>query len=1591
MHLLLSPKRKRSCKSTSSKKTASNRQPNSTQSLDSTASALSSPVESPSRLPKSYDDAVLRKNEAFSDSRYELFLNESELQLSKSIQGSSHQNSTKFSSIGTTTPPSSCSSRYHTRSTIIGSPSKISCMARSGLKSDSLSPSLLSPSPESSPESISNFGKDANTVTTTLDRTLPDPFIEIERSSSKKSSQKIGNVGNNDTLKCLRSSLGSVRNTNQSGSISTKNVVCGTSILLGVGSEDGRGKRGRVGSFPTNVSKSNSHHTFICPGSADLRPKMDDWVSSFEGESDDEKSSSNSSIINQKWGNSKPKNKLEHGKRVNGGIEKIHGYGLRSSKSSLFRGSGSDDDQFQHGHHNEQDHDIQHHQLSNLSDSHDFEGKLSELHVGRRSRTIFGDSSTLSFNTDFPDETTSFVDALISTNYVPDITPFSGKDLDLGSCSSESENAQLKGISHETVNMEKTLNPNFVSEISRSLDRLGSTLVVTGNPYTNSRPICSSNSSSACPSNTKSSITSCHSGLSSSCTSTCPSPLNHHVQRMYGSIPRSLQSNVLEENVKMTKSDVIGERGGVRRGAGVAEFQVPRSRLLWSPEKERRGCMEDLIERKESMNILSNKVEKHSLGQSRNNGFESPKKNKYWEPDSRKSIRKDDENRNEKEEENGNGNGNDDDKLFMRFAKFDNQKNYDNELNSQFSCSCSGSGSVSMSPSKGYPIHSPTFSPSSSPSPSSSISNIYPQHLSHSPISAKNSRSKSLISSSSRNLFSSCQSSPNSRNDKNINKIINDNSSNDIDSHNDNDNEKNSVDDFRRYYHYEGNDIHCNNENQCDKESDDKSYHKKVIIQNIYSMNTNKTTDKEIRSNIHPPSSSLTRTPPRPSNNTTHTHRTTHRTPHRSERDHTLGDLGTPVSEAGSPADIDMDTYIHSDHMDGGFSHRNSIELHSEIKIRNIVNNNNKFGNSNDDNTVDNDKRTMLSNDLSGVLTAIENHVTNGTRDSNYNLSSSTSGSVDAECSEYGFVQTLQTDSKDCINTTDGEMNSYLTNTNDDSINISMRRSSNDINLISNDCYNLKDFQIQKNNNNEGNKNNIIESARTLGQLDLLFHSSLDVHPSYSSPFTTKNTWSDGSISLHDTEIEDDDEDMDSKKNDRKSCLKFRGESLNSPMNQDNDIDDDVTNNYDNNDNGNNSDNKKKNNIYNNNNINSNYNNNNADTSYTFSGNTTTCCTDNSNHNDNTFNNNNNNNNNKTVEKGIEINQIKNKIVIGNQIQVIRPLPEQSAFDQCGMSPRLPFSNNQINNDDNDNIKTYNSNYNTQRNYSNISKNIDNNNNNNNNDKNNYNVINNNSTSGKVDKTNVVNAKMADKINSNIHHSNRGIMDPRTPLKSVCPATPMRTPSWQKEKELDVDFGDLFSDSKSSEKKNKSHHRNSHEKSNINCSYNDITHNDNTECMLDTLSLMSNRVLISLSDSIVSKDVSFHRDFEHEGFLGSGTFADVFKAREKNGKLYAVKKSKRQFRSKKDRTLLMSEVIVMKKLGVLGPCDYIVQLVRAWQEDGYFFVQIDLAERGTLKDLFISISLNGKFLFESTIWHIIHDVSAGLQHIHNCGIVHLGM
>eukprot|EP01041_Mallomonas_annulata_P005602 gene5602-11299_t len=143
----------------------------------------------------------------------------------------------------------------------------------------------------------------------------------------------------------------------------------------------------------------------------------------------------------------------------------------------------------------------------------------------------------------------------------------------------------------------------------------------------------------------------------------------------------------------------------------------------------------------------------------------------------------------------------------------------------------------------------------------------------------------------------------------------------------------------------------------------------------------------------------------------------------------------------------------------------------------------------------------------------------------------------------------------------------------------------------------------------------------------------------------------------------------------------------------------------------------------------------------------------------------------------------------------------------------------------------------------------------------------------------------------------------------------------------------------------------------------------------------------SVSESL---SVSFQNDFTQSGPpIGSGNFADVFPVKDHiNGHDFAIKKLKHSFTSVNARVCMMREVDIMT-LVCKEYCPYILQLIRAWQEDGYLFLQLGLAERGTLLDLMKSMSHRREFFPERTLWHILHDVTSGLQHIHKCGIVHL--
>jgi len=180
--------------------------------------------------------------------------------------------------------------------------------------------------------------------------------------------------------------------------------------------------------------------------------------------------------------------------------------------------------------------------------------------------------------------------------------------------------------------------------------------------------------------------------------------------------------------------------------------------------------------------------------------------------------------------------------------------------------------------------------------------------------------------------------------------------------------------------------------------------------------------------------------------------------------------------------------------------------------------------------------------------------------------------------------------------------------------------------------------------------------------------------------------------------------------------------------------------------------------------------------------------------------------------------------------------------------------------------------------------------------------------------------------------------------------------------------------------------------------------------------------MLNKSTGEVGSVISFNSNFESLGQLGSGAFADVYKARCKiDNCVYAVKRNRRQFRSKRDREMALTEVRTMQRLQESTKCangenadfcPFLLQFIRAWQEDGFFFCQTELCCRDNCRNMVMSLrgnwsfakknypslsrnlteycdeNQNGRVVPESSIWKICHDLISGLVYIHLHGIVH---
>lgn len=427
---LLSPKRKRSTRSTSSKKNSVSHQPNSTQSLDNITSPISSPVGS---QKSNYFFGGDSNGDASYETRGSASCTEDNQQ---HLTRSSTKNMSKITSVSTT-PPSSSSSGCKSRLSLLSMVYQSAGKGRTPCETTQ----IISPSPESSPDRLKEL------ITRKCD--FEDLVSEcvVEPLCCGWNSHPLDRI-----------------NGFKDQTFSSKENFENDVTLLG----------------PSESNFVRRHHSFTCPGSENLRPQVDDYFSSLEGESDDEMKSSATT------------------------------YQSRNSSKSKFvcsilpgsRNRNSDDDR----------------QLHLEREGIDCEGRLSALHMGvglgkrkSTSRSLFcvnddedyneskmssvtEDSSSKfeAYHRDYVDEKVNMADSDAAAYAHEDVrNPRLGSILerDGGNSDPPSPFYEVSSSSgrNNIINVNSD-NNNGVPE--RFIGRVGASLVVRGNPFSSS--VCSS-------------------------------------------------------------------------------------------------------------------------------------------------------------------------------------------------------------------------------------------------------------------------------------------------------------------------------------------------------------------------------------------------------------------------------------------------------------------------------------------------------------------------------------------------------------------------------------------------------------------------------------------------------------------------------------------------------------------------------------------------------------------------------------------------------------------------------------------------------------------------------------------------------------------------------------------------------------------------------------------------------------------------------------------------------------------------------------------------------------------------------------------
>jgi mitosis inhibitor protein kinase SWE1 len=160
--------------------------------------------------------------------------------------------------------------------------------------------------------------------------------------------------------------------------------------------------------------------------------------------------------------------------------------------------------------------------------------------------------------------------------------------------------------------------------------------------------------------------------------------------------------------------------------------------------------------------------------------------------------------------------------------------------------------------------------------------------------------------------------------------------------------------------------------------------------------------------------------------------------------------------------------------------------------------------------------------------------------------------------------------------------------------------------------------------------------------------------------------------------------------------------------------------------------------------------------------------------------------------------------------------------------------------------------------------------------------------------------------------------------------------------------------------------------------------------------------------SDIEMDSSLVSRFTKVEPLGKGQFSTVYKVTARRGgnkifpcrqspdkssslflsspeRVYAVKKTREQYRSNTERSARFSEVRILQ---TLQHASHVIRYVDSWEDKGHLYIQTEFCEEGNLGSFLEEVGRTGR-LDDFRIWKVLHEIALGLKAIHDGGFVHL--